>query len=139
MPMDWIGRIKEVRQIVTNQRESMQEAIRRNAELIEQFNRGQLLDGKRADGTSMPNYVANSKQPEAPGPIKLKDTGAFQEAFDIEVFSDSFEIDSQDEKSDILKEKYGVEIFGLNQTSRQALRDELIQSLRQINRSKLHI
>ena len=47
-------------------------------DIIEQMNREQLLQGKKADSTNMPNYVANSKKA---GVVTLLDKGDFHGGF----------------------------------------------------------
>lgn len=72
-----------------------------------------MLSGKRADGTTMPPYSYNSViiYGKDPGPIKLFDTGDFQQNIFIEVQGNSIFTKSRDSKNDMLVREYG-DIFG---------------------------
>ena len=65
---NWISKVEEI----------TIDEIKKESALIEQLNRNQLMSGINADGGDMPKYKQGSKQPQAPGKIKLFDTGAFQ-------------------------------------------------------------
>jgi len=97
-----------------------QAAIEETKETIEDLNRERMLEGRRADGSVMPNYsqISVLVYGYPPGPIRLKATGAFQAAIDVEVGKKSFTTDSKDPKSKMLKTRYGEEIFGMDQPDR---------------------
>ncbi len=56
----------------------------------------------------------------------LYDTGDFYNGFYVEVKSDSYLIYSRDSKANLLTEKYGDNIFGLNPTSKQQYVNETL-------------
>lgn len=59
----------------------------------------------------------------------LKDTGDFYRGFNLTVTEDEFEIDSTDEKSTMLKSKYGDKIFGLTNEELEAFSSEAFNKL----------
>lgn len=75
-----------------------------------------MLEGLRADGSSMPFYSKTSVEVFGypPGPIRLKNTGEFQAAIKVEVGFNSIKTSSIDPKTEMLEKKYGTEIFGLD-------------------------
>ncbi|KAF0193987.1 MAG: hypothetical protein FD166_3613 [Bacteroidetes bacterium] len=110
-----MGTLVDLRDSLTEfdiQRESLA-AISRTAEKYVDLNREQLLEGRRADKTRMPNYsyisVKFYGKPE--GPIRLYDTGAFQESFKLDVGSEDLELVADDIHG--LEERFGNEIYGL--------------------------
>ena len=88
------------------------------SDIIEQMNREQLLQGKKADGTNMPDYVARSKTGKT-GKINLFDTGNFQAGFKASKTS-KISIDVESDNKMFLK-KYG-DIFGLNKSNLEIFR-----------------
>lgn len=62
---------------------------------------------------------ANKHQPT--NRVTLRDTGDFHRSFYVVAGSESFEITASDEKTEALKLKYGKEIFGLTEESRDEL------------------
>ena len=84
--------------------------------LIARMNREQLMSGTKADGSSMPNYVEGSRQPQAPGKIKLFEEGLFHEGIEP-LFSDlGVEMVGLDFKTEFLEPKYG-NILGLTSSN----------------------
>lgn len=101
-------------------------------EVAAEFNAEQINKGLKADGTVMPDYSRASVEvygkPE--GPIRLRETGAFQAGFFVTVQGDRVVFDSTDPKRDMLIDGtgsfqkqfgktgleggYGPEVFGLN-------------------------
>lgn len=82
----------------------------------------QLRFGLTADGGVLPDYSDTSVNlyGKEPGPIQLKDTGAFYKSFEVILTDDGFWITADDEKTENgvttrLFQKYGVygEIAGL--------------------------
>lgn len=68
--------------------------------------------------------------------VTLKDTGDFHASFVLRADNDGFEIDATDWKRDELVDKYGKQIFGLNDenksyVAREILLPELIERIRQ--------
>ncbi len=94
---------------------------------IESLNEERMLAGRRADGSIMPNYSRISVEVYGypPGPIRLRATGAFQRAINVKVSKLSFITDSTDEKSPMLKKKYGEDIFGLDKEGKKEYVNEL--------------
>jgi len=80
-------------------------------------NQDRMLAGKRADGTTMPEYSYRSVTVfgKEPGPIKLFDTGDFQSNIFVEVRGDKIFTQSRDSKNNMLEfdERYQP-IFGLS-------------------------
>lgn len=78
------------------------------------INRERMLDGVRADGSIMPtySYISQTVYGYPNSPIKLKATGAFQAAIKVDVLGSVIKTDSTDSKSEMLQERYGIEIFG---------------------------
>ena len=94
-------------------------------ELMLDLNRDQLMQGKRSDGSDItPEYtyftrLRKMEQGANPDVVSLYDTGDFQREMYLDVGNDTLEIDSMDDKSSELKDKYGEGIFGLDDTSRK--------------------
>lgn len=97
----------------------VRESIEETAESVADFNRRQMFAGIRATGADIrPAYapltiLIKDQKGQPTDRVTLKDTGAFYEGIFVDVNSETFEIDSSDEKSEALKVKYGERIFGL--------------------------
>lgn len=93
---------------------------------LEDINRERMLDGVRSDGSIMPNYSKVSVEVFGypPGPIKLKDTGAFQEAIKVVRSGNVLSTDSTDQKSGMLQGRYGKKIFGTGGSYKKQYLDE---------------
>jgi len=81
-----------------------------------QMNR--LWEGVLVDGSSLPDYTPYTKRiKEQKGQptdrMTLRDTGAFYNQIFAKVNNSEVIIDSRDEKSEELKDRYGEQIFGL--------------------------
>ena len=87
----------------------------------------QQLQGLKADGNEMPDYSATSVDlfGKEPGPIKLRDTGAFQTAIEVKVDASVIVARSNDSKNDMMVKRYGKEIFGLSDKFKQEFRQQL--------------
>lgn len=83
-------------------------------EELADINRDRMLDGVKANGVKMPDYSARSVSEfgKLPGPIRLLDTGEFQEAIKVTRTGDVLITESLDSKNDMLVLHYGEEIFG---------------------------
>ena len=94
-------------------------AIGLTSEFILDLNREQLIHGKRADGTRMPNYSRASVvvYGKPAGPIMLYDTGNFQGSFKLDVGSEALQILADDPND--LEGRYGEEIYGLDKTNQE--------------------
>ena len=100
-------------------------AMTSTSDEIVHANKEQLLQGTKADGTTMPNYspVSVSIYGKPDGPIRLFDTGAFQESFKVEVDSDGFNIKANDIHE--LEDRYTSEIYGLDPLSQEYYNTEI--------------
>lgn len=111
--------------------------------------REQMMQGKRSDGkyifnlkTGSDQYSVNYAQIKGhTSPIDLRFTGEFQSQIFLLVENGTEAIvDSEDEKSGDLQERYGGEIFGLNKESKidfipfanTALIDEVTKELNKV-------
>jgi hypothetical protein len=99
-----------------------------------ELNREQLMDGERSDGTSLPDYSPTSVNVygKPSGPIKLFDTGAFQESIIVIASENAYRFLSSPLKRDEmtgritnLKEKYGEEIIGLGKEGLDEIRQKV--------------
>jgi hypothetical protein len=91
------------------------EVLEDNASLIEDMNIEQLRDGKRADGSSLPDYspVSVSKFGKRPGPMTLEDTGKFHRGITVRANLAFAEIIGLDSKTGKLEALYGIDIVGV--------------------------
>jgi hypothetical protein len=90
-----------------------------------------MLEGRTSKGNFLPNYSRISQEvygyPNEP--IKLKDTGAFQSAITVEIEQEKIITGSSDEKTGMLVERYGDNIFGLGTPDKVELIVPLRKSL----------
>lgn len=94
------------------------EEFKKEADLMAQLNRDQLMSGTDALGNSTPTYVSNSKAPQAPGKIKFFDKGDFQQGIKSLFSSEGIEMTSTDFKNKFLNPyKKVVETLGLSPRS----------------------
>jgi len=79
---------------------------------VTEANKSMLWEGKKSDGSDMPPYARKS------GKIRLYDQGFFYQGFYVER-TGSFPIvlNSGDDKRDMLVERYGETIFGLDKVA----------------------
>lgn len=105
-------------------------------DVIPEKNRERMNEGLRADGTVMPtySYVSQKVYGYPNTPIKLKATGAFQGAIKTTISGSVVTTDSTDSKSDMLQQRYGKAIFGLDKESKKEFLDE---SLRPVFKAKV--
>ena len=116
---------------------------------IAEYNRQQLQEGERADGTGLPDYSSTSVNiyGKEPGPIKLFDTGAFYASIEAVIVDDVIAIVSNPVKRDEitgritnLKEKYGHEIIGLTEENlaelRQAVKAKILGYIKSVLRGR---
>lgn len=100
-------------------------SVKRTQQELEDTQAFQMQLGKTVDGLDIgvlknPAYGRRKKRrggiaPE--GMVDLRDTGAFQEGIRAQIVNDGIFLDSVDKKRDDLVEKYGEDIFGLNEDS----------------------
>lgn len=108
----------DIRQIVKT-------TLGENRQLMLALNRGQLMQGKRSDGSDItPEYkhttrLKKTKQGADPDTVSLYHTGDFQRQMYLDIRNDTLEIDTLDPKSHLIKAKYGEKIFGIGNDSRE--------------------
>ena len=78
------------------------------------INRDRMLDGVKANGVKMPDYSFRSVNEfgKPPGPIRLFDTGDFQQNIKVTRSGNVLVTESLDPKNDMLVLHYSSEIFG---------------------------
>lgn len=102
----------------------VRETIEETSGAVIDFNQQQMYAGKRSTGTDIkPAYapltvLIKDQKGQPTDRVTLKDTGSFYEGMFVDVNSETFDIDSTDEKTEALKEKYGNRIFGLTTESK---------------------
>lgn len=138
-----IGQLELVLKRLTWLRDNLnaiiQEVVIKERKFIAELNKDQLRKGEKADGSDMPNYVANSKSPSAPGKIKLFDTGDFYDGITPIVEDDEFDMIGFDDKTNLLTWKYGNEILGLTEESIDKLRIHLKPKIEALIIKKMEI
>ena len=101
---------------------------------IAEYNREQLRQGERSDGSELPDYSPTSVNVygKEAGPIKLFDTGYFYESIEAVVVGESIAILSNPIKRDEitgkitnLKEVYEPEIIGISKENLDKVRVEV--------------
>lgn len=94
---------------------SMQVAMEETANTAVSEQKLQLQQGLRSDDTTLPEYSFRSvfQYGKPPGPIRLYDQGDFYRGFFFDVRQDIFILDSADDKTMMLKKRYGEDIAGL--------------------------
>jgi hypothetical protein len=107
---------------------SVRDEMIKHRKFIVELNKEQLMKGQKGDGTDMPNYVPNSKQPSAQGKITLFDKGDFHSGIDALFGEEGFDLVGLDEKTWFLVKRYG-NILNLTDESKQKLRERLRPSL----------
>lgn len=87
------------------------EVLEENRELIADLVRLQLLQGKRSDGSDLPNYspVSVAKYGEKSGPMDLYKTGAFHRSITVRVFADYAVVIATDRKTEMLERRYDTD------------------------------
>jgi hypothetical protein len=108
------------------------------------LNTDQLFSGKDANGQSLgqyrnPNYAAFKRSLNPAGVVDLKLSGDFYQGFFARTDKFPITFSSTDEKTGELMQKYGTEIFGLNQDSLEEYRQEIKPEIQKEYRKVLHI
>lgn len=140
MPFDRIKR-DIVKLKTTGINSIISDGIKRNANTIIKMNTdGQLYnEGIDKFGVKLREYKDITKKLKAAKGQRtdhttLKDSGDFYKSYFLKIFSDSFEINSDDPKRDDLFQKYGSGIFGLTEDNMRILRNilrlDLLQQIR---------
>lgn len=108
------------------------------------LNTKQLFEGRDAQGQSLGGYrsqaYADFKRTLNPrGVVDLKLTGSFYNGFFAKADRFPVMFSSTDEKTGELKEKYGDEIFGLDQSNLEEFRQEIKPEVQSLFRKLLHL
>lgn len=115
----------------------IKDAAERNTDEIEDVQTSQMQKGKNSDGGNIgklrsPAYSQRKKNRggDAPfGVVDLKNTGKFQRAVFAKVGSGGVLIDSKDSKRNELVKKYGENIFGFNDNSKENLKTVFVPTI----------
>jgi hypothetical protein len=130
-----LGKIRRLVELLEQgyegQDKKLDEIFKSNEEFITKLNKEQLFQGETADEGSTGEYsskwYADYKSKLNPNNVvDLFVTGNFYDGFFVRIVKGGFEIDSKDSKRAKLVSKYGKEIFGLNQESRETLIKDVI-------------
>lgn len=121
-PADLLKRVEKI-----NQNEIVDKSINDTSDLYANLQVEQQLQGLKADGSQMPfySYASVIIFGKEPGPIKLRDTGAFQTEIIAWANNGLIDVRSEDWKDSMLRERYGEDIFGLSDKYKQEYRQEL--------------
>lgn len=114
------------------------QAIENSKELMADLNAEQINSGLRSDGTLMPDYSIRSvvQYGKPYGPIRLRDTGAWQQGMYVTVHGDNVVFSSTDSKDRHLVDKYGTQIQGLsdkykNEAIRESIRPSFMRQIKE--------
>lgn len=105
-------------------RETMQES----EEALADLNAEQINTGLKSDGSEMPDYSFRSvfQYGKQPGPIRLRDKGAWQAGLYAKVQGDKVVFESSDSKDKMLTDRYGDQIKGLSDKFKnEAIREKI--------------
>lgn len=126
--------MQAVQKVINDIPKETERIINKNAEKIIDLNRDdQLYDlGINSDGGLLKSYspttILFKRQEGKPyNRTTLFDTGAFYKGFKLKVNYPIFSIYSTDEKSSMLQDKYGSNIFGLVTENQQKVNYEIIK------------
>lgn len=107
------------------------ETMEESKETLADLNAEQINTGLKADGELMPDYSIRSvvQYGKPAGPIRLRDTGAWQAGLYVTVEGDKVVFNNTDNKDQQLTERYGEDIKGLsdkykNEAIREKVRPE---------------
>ena len=114
----------------------IEEVISDSTSILADLNTEQINSGIRADGSLMPDYSLRSviQYGKQPGPIRLRDTGAWQSGLYARVIGDRIQFASTDSKDAMLVERYGPEIEGLSEKFKN---EAMIEKIRPEFRNKI--
>lgn len=109
---------------------SMSVAMEETAAAAVREQKEQLQQGLKSDDTYLPDYSFRSvfQYNKPPGPIRLYDTGDFYRGILFDVRQDIFILESADNKTPMLKQRYGPDILGLGTEAK----NEYILTLRPV-------
>jgi len=93
------------------------EVMQESADALADLNAEQINTGVKADGSEMPDYSFRSvfQYGKPPGPIRLRDTGAWQAGIYVKVEGDKVVFNNTDGKDKMLTDRYGEAIKGLSE------------------------
>jgi hypothetical protein len=112
-------------------------------EFIIELQREQLWGGKDGDGEKIrPPYAASTiKRKRRLGQptdrVTWKDKGDLYNSIDVKFREREFELVTDDRKAKYLFRRYGKNVFGLNEDSREKLRNDMNEELRDYIKKKL--
>lgn len=100
---------------------SMQVALEETAREAVSQQKQQLQQGLRSDDSTLPDYSFRSifQYGKPPGPIRLYDQGDYYRGMYFVVHGKEFFLDSADEKTTMLKKRYGEDIAGLGSEAKE--------------------
>jgi hypothetical protein len=106
----------------------IEEIIDENKERIADMNRANLDEGRRADGSSLPDYspVSVSKFGKRPGPMTLEKTGAFKKRIVVKAHRTFAEIIGLDSKTGMLQARHGIDITGVSDDDLEVIKWEIV-------------
>lgn len=93
------------------------ETMQESSDTLADLNAEQINTGLKADGSEMPEYSFRSvfQYEKPPGPIRLRDTGAWQAGLYAKVQGDKVVFESTDGKDQMLTNRYRESIKGLSE------------------------
>lgn len=118
--------------------------IKKNQAEALDLNTGQLFEGRDAKDQSLggyanPRYAAFKQTLNPAGVVDLKLTGSFYQGFFANTDQFPVTFGSNDPKSEMLSEKYGQDIFGLNQNKLETFRQDIKPDVQDLFRSFLKL
>lgn len=104
-------------------------AVQMSQDVMADLNAEQINTGLKANGELMPDYSLRSviQYGKPYGPIRLRDTGAWQQGLYAKVEGEKVVFGSTDEKDRMLRERYGEEIEGLSEKYKAEAIREAVQ------------
>lgn len=98
-----------------NIRDEVKDVFEETKDDLKKLNQGQLFIGMKSDGHFLPDYSRASvlHYGKPAGPIRLYDTGAFWAGIKVDVRSSGFSFSDTDSKTPMLLTKYGRDVLGL--------------------------
>lgn len=130
---------------VEAQEKAVLQIVRANEADALDLNLSQLFDGKDSDGKEItPGYspftIMIKKQKGQPTDrVTLKDEGDFYNSFFLNATKFPIVFDSKDLKSPMLTEKYGSQIFGLGDKSKEEFVQDIKPEVQDFYRSLIHV
>lgn len=104
------------------------ETMQESTDTLADLNAEQINTGLKADGSEMPDYSFRSvfQYGKPPGPIRLRDTGAWQAGLYVTVQGDKVAFSNSDDKDRMLTDRYGDKIKGLSEKYKaEAIREKI--------------